>query len=808
MAIGSAVGLRSLLTIPLLSLDLTTPRCLWFRPILTPFATIAWCLMVVLGSAIMAEAKPDFESEVRPILAHHCFDCHGAEKQKGKLRLDTLSRDLVTDRRAAETWHDVRSVLQLGEMPPDDEPELPAEERRILLDWLKESIEQANQARKRDSGRVVVRRLNRVEYQNTMRDLLGLDVSYTTDFPPDAVSEDGMRNNGSALQMTSIQLEYYLAAARKALDRVIVDDSMPGVFTHRFDQSTEKKWVNGIKGSNLVSGKEEFVVRMKKEYPDDGVFRIRMRVRGVIEQEEAPIPHMRLMVGYRPDTLQTRRVLAEGDLPSGDWRELEFVGHLSNFPLPVRGQGKFPGLVVSVAADPGQVEVEWLEFHGLLFQSWPPATHRRILFESELRDRDEPAYVREVVQRFLPRAWRRPVTKEEVERLVGFFKARRNESPSFEESIRETLVLALVSPSFLFLLEPDSLEARPLDSYELAARLSYFLWSSMPDDKLTEVAASGELLNDKTLRAQVRRMIADPRAEEFVVQFTNQWLDLEAAERVVIDQKIYRGFDSGLVEDMKRETQEFVGEVLRHNLSARNFLDSDFAMLNDRLARHYGIEGVRSREFERVPLVGGEAARRGGLLTQAAILTGASTGQDSHVIKRAVFVRDRMLGDPPDPPPPNVPELETADGNFARLPIREQLALHLKDSACADCHRGIDGWGHALEEYDAVGQWRDEVVRMTDGRKKATLPVDARAKLPDGREVTGAAELKRYLLNHREEQFARAFVERITAYGLGRTLGLEDEAALSSLTADFLASDLHLRDLVESIVTSAMFRSK
>lgn len=784
------------------------PRFFLFQMVLGLCHAIALFWGGALAALTNAEAKTIFESQVRPILARHCFDCHSAKKQKGKIRLDALSRDLVNDRRAAETWHEVRNVLQLAEMPPDDEPELPAEERRILLDWLKGKIKEANQARKGSNGRVVMRRLNRVEYQNTMRDLLGIDVSYTADFPPDAVSEDGMTNNGSALQMTSIQLEYYLAAARKALDRVIVDDPEPQVFTHRFEKSTEKKWVKGIKGSNLVSGKEEFVVRMKKDYPDDGVFRVRLRVRGVMEKEGGAIPHMRLMVGYRPDTLQTRRVLGECDLRDSKWQELEFIGHLANFPLPVRGQGKFPGLVVSVAADPGKLEVEWLDFHGPLFESWPPEPHKNILFDRDRRDRDEPAYVREVVQRFLPKAWRRPVTPKEIDRFVDFFKTRRSASPSFEEAVRETLVLALVSPSFLFLLEPDSREERPLNAYELAARLSYFLWSSMPDEQLTSLAASGELLNDKRLRLEVQRMIADPRAEQFIEQFTSQWLDLEAAERVVIDQKFYRGFHPELIGDMKRETRAFFGEVLRRNLSARNFLGSDFAMLNDRLARHYGIEGVMSREFQRVPLKGENGARRGGLLTQAAILTGASTGQDSNVIKRAVFIRDRILGDPPDPPPPNVPELKTAEVHFARLPIREQLAAHLKDTACADCHRGLDGWGHALEEYDAIGRWRERVVRMAGGRKKVTLPVDAHARLPDGREVTGAQELKSYLLSHREEQFARAFVERLSTYGLGRTMGLEDEAALTSLTEEFLANDLRLRDFVVSFATSAMFRRK
>ena len=771
----------------------------------------------------------DMPKDVRAVLATHCFECHGPEQQKGKLRFDTLSADLVNDRAAAEVWRDVRAVINLGEMPPEEAKQLSSAERSVLLNWLNEAIEHAVKVRQSKGGRVVVRRLNKAEYQNTMRDLFDLDIEYGRDLPPDGISVDNMRNNGSTLRMSAIQMEYYLAAARDALDQVIVSTPAPKVFKHRFTK-THGKWAK-IKPENRLGRGRIFIGLMKNDYPEFGEFSVRVKARAELPEKRGPIPRMRVSVGYRPDTLADVETLAEIDISEEGTQDYEFRGRVENFPLPVRGQGKFPGLCVVVVnahdefgklhqlevkdakgrkrkefvddPDYPYLVIEEVEFAGPLYEAWPPHYHRQIIFDSPLRESDEKQYVQQVMGRFLPRAWRRTVTDAEVNRFVRFFSEFRQDAADFEEAIRETLAMALISPQFLYLLEPSGDSKRPLTNHELASRLSYFLWSTMPDAELLEMAATGQLTEPRVLRRQVDRMIDDARADQFIEHFTSQWLDIDAMDRLEIDQKFYPDFRQELKEDMRQETLKLFGEVLRQGLSARNFLKSSFVMINDDLARHYGIEGVIGGGFRRVKLTGEHQERRGGILSQASILLGRSTGQDANLIKRAVFIRDNLLHDPPPPPPPNVPELKTGDPNFAKLPIREQLAQHSEDPACADCHRGIDPWGHAMQEYDAVGRWRESI--RTQGR---SLPVDARGKLPDGQEVNGIAELKDYLLEHRENQFARALVAKLMTYSLGRTLEFSDENTIESLTREFVQDELRLRNLITAIVTSKAFRTK
>ncbi|MED6314042.1 MAG: DUF1587 domain-containing protein, partial [Verrucomicrobiota bacterium] len=303
---------------------------------------IPWCLPVLSQAAEL----PNFEREVKPVLTKLCYHCHGAEKQKGKLRLDTLSTNLLEDTRSAERWHEVRTVINLGEMPPENEPKLTPEERRVILDWLNSTIKLASKLRKSKGGRVVMRRLNHNEYRNTLSDLLGVSLDYTQDFPPDGVSPDGMLNNGSSLQMSDIQLEFYMAAARAALDRIIVTEDEPKVFRHRFTKSTDGGFPDGVQGANDLGRHRQFIVRMKNDYPEQGKFRIRTAVRVELPEKKGPVPKLRVRVGYRPDTLVDMETLAELDLHEPGEQELEFVGRIENFPLPVRGQGKFPGLVV------------------------------------------------------------------------------------------------------------------------------------------------------------------------------------------------------------------------------------------------------------------------------------------------------------------------------------------------------------------------------------------------------------------------------------------------------------------------------
>ena len=786
------------------------------------------------GACPLAET-PDFESSVRPILEKHCFDCHGLEKQKGKIRLDNVSIDLLQDQRAVETWHEVRSVINLGEMPPEDEVQLADSERAILLSWLNDRIQHTAKIRRSKGGRVVMRRLNRVEYQNTMRDLLGLNIDYVRDLPPDAVSVDGMINNGSALRMTSIQMEYYLAAARNALDQALTSSKAPRVFQHRFDKTNETNWPDIVPAKRLGRGRE-FIARIKEDYPDWGAFRVRIRARAELPLDRGPIPRMQVTVGYRPDTLVMRGTLAEIDITREGSHEYEFEGRVENFPLPVRGQGKFPGLVISVVntfdkharpwkrqikneegkkqtifdEDPNYpyLVIESLEFEGPTFETWPPRHHRKILPESDQTTTDEIAYVRMVVDSFLKRAWRRPPSPSDTDQFIRFFESIRSGSPDFLEAIKETLAMALVSPHFLYLLEPAPDQVRPIDQFELASRLSYFLWSSMPDDELIILARLGLLDDPEVLEAQVDRMIQAPKAWQFIDQFTSQWLDLDAIDRVIIDRGAHPSFHEGLKPDLRAEAQHYFAEILRENLSALHFLKSDFVTINDNLARHYGMEPVPGGTFRRVELEGKHKSQRGGLLSQAAILMANSTGRDSSVVKRAVFVRKRLLNDPPAPPPPNVPDLKTADPNFAQLPIREQLSQHSHNPACADCHRGIDPWGYGIEHFDAVGLWRDSIVRPIKGQDPIKLPIDARSRLPGGHEIDGIEELKAFLVNQRSDQFARAFVSKMMTYSLGRSLEFSDEADIEILTKDFIRDDMRVAELIKSIVANTAFQNK
>lgn len=574
---------------------------------------------------------------------------------------------------------------------------------------------------------------------------------------------------------------------------------------------------------------------MEPDYPEAGDFLVKVQAHAV-RKDGFGFPRMKVSIGYRPDTKVILTTALETDVKSSEPELFKIRGRIENFPLPVRGQSKYPGLVIhienvyddgnptppkvkkkndkgkEISVDPEEPDfpklfVDSVTFDGPVFESWPPAHHRRILFDSELRESNEAEYVREVLRRFIRRAWRRPATDSEITSFVKFFDSLRGDFPVFEEAMRETLALVLISPDFLYLAEPSGKQKRKLTSWELASRLSYFLWSTMPDDQLFELAETGELLKSEVLDAQVDRMIDDDRAWQFVDQFADQWLNLGGMDRVAISQHYYPDFDDELKPHLRNETLQFVMMLLRENLGARRFVDSDFTMLNEPLARHYGIEGVVGYDFRRVELPAD--SHRGGLLTQASILLANSTGEDSHPIKRAVWLRRRLLDDPPAPPPPNVPELASENSDFAKLSIKKQLEIHLEDPACASCHRDIDPWGIALENFDAVGRWRDEIRRAEKGKKSFfKLPVDRLTELPDGSKIESPEQLKRYLLEKRGDEFARTIVTKLLTWSLGRSLDLSDEPEIAALTDDFVQNDLKLKDLIHEIVKSDLFLTK
>lgn len=448
-----------------------------------------------------------------------------------------------------------------------------------------------------------------------------------------------------------------------------------------------------------------------------------------------------------------------------------------------------------------------IHFKAPVFLTWPPAHHVGVVPKQPTSPDDERQAARESLNVFLPRAFRRPVTPQDLATYMKYFDVVRPSASGFSAAMREVIAMALVSPDFLYLAEPRS-DGHALNDFELASRLSYFLWSTMPDAELLACAASGELTRDRTLKKQTNRMLADVRADSFVQQFANQWLDLDGIDRVAVNPEFYPDFDNALKSQFQQETQRFFGEILRTNSSALRLLNADFTMLNEPLARHYGIAGPRGSSFERVVLPADNP--RGGLLGHGSILLANSTGEDSHPIKRAVWIRERLLDDPPAPPPPDVPDLNQDLPEITSLPLKEQLRLHLENDACAACHRGIDPWGVALDGFDAVGLQRDVIRRRHPGKRNEKIehPVETATELPDGTQIAGFADLKSYLTDQKREEFARTIVVKLLTYALGRSLEFTDDDAVSELTGRFVRSEYRLKNLIRDIVCCGAFQGE
>jgi hypothetical protein len=454
-----------------------------------------------------------------------------------------------------------------------------------------------------------------------------------------------------------------------------------------------------------------------------------------------------------------------------------------------------------------RLKIEWVEFENPFLESWPPPTHRAILFAND-GGLDEPAYARAVVERFATRAYRRPVTGGELDRLMKYWGQSRQATDSLEQSLRETLSVVLSSPQFLSLAAASGAPGAKqlLDDYELAARLSYFLWSSMPDETLLELAAKSKLREPEVLAAQVRRLIEHNKGWQFIEQFSEQWLELDRLERVTVNRRHYPAFNDELAAAMRLETLHFFAEVLRENGSIFQLVDADFTFVNEALAAHYGIEGVTGAQFRRVPL--SEAHHRGGVLTQASVLTGTSDGSDGHPIKRGMWLLKNLLDERPPPPPPTVPELNREDPKVRDLTIPQALAVHRNSTACASCHRKIDPWGVAFEEYDAIGNWQRDGAGADLRRRRTQHPIESEAELPGGVKVAGMKELKAELLQNRQDDFRRALVRKVLAYALGRALTLEDLAAADALAPQLAQRGDRLGTLVELIAASEAFQSK
>lgn len=815
-------------------------------------------LMLAFAGLVISVQADDstlavFDEQVRPVLTELCLKCHGPDEQKGGLRFDELNPDLIQGP-DAETWHDVLDQLNLGEMPPQKAQQPTAEQRRLLTEWILAALREATEAKRFAEGRVLTRRLTRYEYANTMRDLLGIDLDFARDLPPEPTSPEGFLNNGATLEMSPTQIEVYLNVARKALAEVIVSGPPP----ERFEFAAAETAVGNLP-SKRVAGHEpvrpEFILDLK-EFPRYGEFELKVTASSTVPHGQG-LPRMQISMGHVPGIIHVPRAeIGEVDVDEAS-TTYTFRGRMEDFPQPgpiAFGNSGFKGMIMMIdfldadgnelrypdrkyaqpaggknkknaknpPAEPKvaaksqaaaktekvnerlDIKISSVEFKSPLFASWPPESHRRLIFDSDNAG-DQPQYVRELLRRFMRSAFRRPVTEQEVEATAQLFDAIQTRTDSFEAAIREVFASVLVSPHFLYLVEhrQPGVKDQRVDAFELASRLSYFLWSSQPDSQLLELAEQGKLQQPAVLEGEIARIMADPRFTQFIERFVDQWLDLDALNRVAVNPEYFPAFEETLKEHMRRETHAYFAEILHNDRSALELLDSDWAMLNRPLARHYGLDGPRASRFERVALNTEE--RRGGLLSQGAYLLANSNGEDSHPIKRAVWILDRLLDSPPAPPPPDVPELDSESPDLAKLTLKEQLAVHRQKESCANCHQTIDPWGIPLEHFDAVGRWRDEVPAH---RKRPATPVDAASTLPGGVQVDGLEQLQQYLVEHRRDLFARAIVKRMMAYGLGRSLDYGDRQAVERLTDRFIQSDFRLKSLIVDFVQSDAFTSK
>ncbi|RKR12170.1 putative membrane protein [Maribacter vaceletii] len=519
-------------------------------------------------------------------------------------------------------------------------------------------------------------------------------------------------------------------------------------------------------------------------------------------------PSIRAFVGSRTDDgldYNTYDVSKTVTTNIGDFSTYEFKGRLENLPMPVYNPtekselastmivGLWNNNLVKNKGETGPpLLVKSIELEVPYYPVWPPECHTNIFFDSPNINNKE-IYTAEVLKKFIEKAFRRPLLEGELERYLNFWKDTKDNFTTYEDGVKEVLVAILCSPNFLYLLETEKAKPEKIsDDYYLASKMSYFLWNSPPDAKLISLAEQGKLKEE--LSNELPRMVENPKIWKMIKAFTYDWLRIDRLKGMSANMSLYPDFTRFVKEDMAQETYSFVHHILEDNLSILNFVDSDFAMLNQNLAEFYGVKGIKGNEFRVVALPTKE--NRGGLLSQGAFLTGHSDGVQAHPIKRAVWLKEKILGDPSPPPPPNVPELDPETPGFDKLTLKEQLDLHRNKASCIDCHLKIDPYGVAFENYDAVGRYQE---------KAKDRFIDSKSTLPDGTQVNGVQGIKKYILNQKKTEFTKSLVEHLYAYGLGRDVGFSDEKEINNIVQNVIKEDYKFQSVLEQIILSDSF---
>jgi hypothetical protein len=773
-------------------------------------ARLSLLFCVFLGA--VAEAQEPFAKVGMPFLEKYCTSCHGAEKQEAELALHDFKDDASVLKKR-RIWKHVIELVEEKEMPPSEKKLQPTDaERAAFVASAKAIFAAYDKNAKPDPGRVTIRRLNRNEYNNTVRDLLGVDTEPTKDFPSDGVGY-GFDNIGDVLSLSPLLMERFIDAAQEVAEQAVpLEKPKPPVkrLSARYYEPASANIPMRGDWREMAPGKDHVgtgpLFTSFKALPE-----ATYTVRAELFSEGRPVRVALLAVGENianPEPPARFAMLEADKVP-----QVAKCRVLKVFDVTARSQdkpqiieAKLTGIAgverVALAlvrnpapGDPAKVFVKTIEVEG------PDDTRTPFLKKwAQAKPGTTPAQqTRVLLAYFMPRAWHRIVTNDEIERVARLVDNAMRKGEPWEAGIRQALIAVLSSPKFLFRMEiddqPENPDPHPINEFQLATRLSYFLWSSCPDDELLTYALSNQLT--RNLDAQIKRMLKDPRAEALVDNFGMQWLQLRRLANHQADEKTFRRWRPNLKNSMLEETKLFLSEIIREDRSVLDLLDADFTYLDRRLAEVYDMQpegGFDGDKFRRVSLKG---TARGGLLTHASVLTVTSNPTRTSPVKRGKWILEQILGEPPPAPPPVVPSLDDESRKELSGTFRQRLEQHRADPKCGNCHAKMDTIGFALENFDGIGQWRE---KNEHGER-----VEVGGQIPNGPELKSLGDLKK-LLRDEKDAFTRCLTEKMLIYALGRGLEYYDERAIDKIQRDLAAGGYKFSALVTAIAKSDPFR--
>ena len=756
-----------------------------------PSGFFAIAMAILFAGSGRLDAAADFAKDVRPLLENYCFKCHAGTKKKGGVTLDGFD-SAAAAAKDPKTWEAVLENLRTSAMPPDDEAKQPKlEERELMMKWIESAIF-ASDPDKPDPGRVTIRRLNRAEYNNTIRDLVGVNFEPADDFPADD-SGYGFDNIGDALTMPPVLFERYLAAAEKVMSAAILNDHKPRPEIVPVPLLT----INGgpeqgnTEAARRIDEREsqvkidlplagEYTVRFEATAPKVGPEATRMELK--FDGQAVTIPPLAGTGDGRVRLNAKFRVAA----PGAHTLTLHLANQIAK-PEMVKGKPVKRSITLrklELISPPQPVKA--------------PETQLR-LFAPGRGQPSLDASARNILTSFASRAFRRPLAAQETERFMFIYRTALQKGGNFEQSVQTALTAILVSPHFLFRgefqIEPDNpRNAFPVNEWALASRLSFFLWSTMPDGDLFAQAQAGTLR--KNLDAQVRRMLKDPRSRALIENFAGQWLQIRNLAHVQPDPKTFSEWNHDLANAMVRETEMLFEHIMREDKPVTELLGADYTFVNERLAKLYEINGVEGDAFVKVKL---PPQRPGGILGHGSFLTLTSNPTRTSPVKRGKYVLENLLGTPPPPPPPNVPDLNDGKGAELKGTLRQRLEQHRQDPLCASCHTRMDPIGFGLENFDGIGGWR---------AKEGANAIDPGGVLVSGEKFQGPVELQRVLLGRKRGDFLRCVSEKMLTYALGRGMEFYDRTAIQKVVATLEGNDAKFSALVLGIVNSVPFQMR